>query len=253
MMLQQTQVERVIPFYKKFVRAYPTARTLAKAPLGDVLKMWQGLGYNRRAKALHEAVKAATLSRSNLDMSFPKTLEELEKLPGVGPYTAGAIMAFAHNADVVLIETNIRTAIIHHFFSGGNIRHRMSDITQKRNSTIYGTVSDAEIAEVLQKVLPQGQARAWYSALMDYGTHLKRSGVKTNAKVKGYTKQSKFAGSNREIRGAVLRALSRKPSTKALLEKLFNIERKKEVGTQIEKLLKEGMISKTGSLYSLPK
>ena len=108
-MLQQTQVERVIPFYKKFSKQFPTAKKLTAAPLSDVLKTWQGLGYNRRAKMLHAAAK-------ELETRKKFSVAELEELPGVGPYTARAVAAFASNQDVIFVETNIRTAVIHHFF-----------------------------------------------------------------------------------------------------------------------------------------
>src|SRR3989344_7710205 len=107
-MLQQTQVDRVIPFYNRFVKKYPTARALARAKLRDVLKEWNGLGYNRRAKFLHEAAKQ--LGKSD----FPKTAEEIENLPGVGHYTARAVAAFAFNKPEVFIETNIRTVFFYH-------------------------------------------------------------------------------------------------------------------------------------------
>src|SRR3989344_3834380 len=113
-MLQQTQVERVIPFYKKFIKKFPTAKKLAAAPLAGVLKAWQGLGYNRRAKQMIAAAQALVRDSRGL---FPKTVAELEKFPGIGPYTARAVVAFAFNRDVVFVETNIRTAVTHHFFA----------------------------------------------------------------------------------------------------------------------------------------
>jgi A/G-specific adenine glycosylase len=196
-MLQQTQVERVIPFYKKFIRTFPTARKLAAAPLSEVLKAWQGLGYNRRAKMLHQAVKelaSAAPFRTRLNL-----VTELEKLPGIGPYTARAIVAFAFNQDVILVETNIRTAVIHHFFADKK--------PYSAKATKGKKVSDKEIEKILTQVLPKGRAREWYSALMDYGAYLKQSGIKLNAKSKNYSKQSKFAGSLREARGTILRVL----------------------------------------------
>ena len=141
-MLQQTQVERVAPLYETFVRAFPTARKLACTPLSEVLKSWQGLGYNRRAKMLHAAAKRIAEGR------FPRTVPELEALPGVGQYTARAIAAFAYNQDVILVETNIRTAILHHFFPGKE------------------KVSDKAVERILEELLPKGKAREWYSALM---------------------------------------------------------------------------------------
>jgi len=210
-MLQQTQVERVIPFYRSFIKKFPTAKKLAAAPLSDVLKVWQGLGYNRRAKMLWEAAQVFPrfdlATRSNL-------VEKLEKLPGVGPYTARAVAAFAFNQDVIFVETNIRTAVIHHFFADANTKKVVR--AEKRRGMIYHTplqkVSDKEIEKILEEALPRGKSREWYSALMDYGAHLKRSGVKLNAKSKHYAKQSKFEGSLRQVRGAILRALTVKKS-----------------------------------------
>jgi len=198
-MLQQTQVERVMPFYKKFIRTFPTAKRLAAAPLAEVLRNWQGLGYNRRAKMLHQAAKELAIRKI---ISVP----ELETLPGVGPYTARAVAAFAFNEDVVVIETNIRTAVIHHFFPG------------------KGKISDAEIEEVLLLALPKGKSREWYSALMDYGAHLKQSGISHNVRSATHVKQSKFIGSLREARGVILRELSHESMTRSHLENISRCE-----------------------------
>lgn len=230
MMLQQTQVERVIPYYTKFIKTYPNVRALAKAPLGDVLTLWQGLGYNRRAKFLHQA---STYIVEVYGGKIPTDAAELESIWGIGPYTARAVMTFAHNHNAVFIETNIRTVIIHHFFK------------EKEN------VPDTDITEVLKKVLPHGQARAWYSALMDYGSYLKRSGIRNNTKVKGYTKQSPFVGSRREVRGVIMRGLSEKPHTLTQLRTLLP-KREKEIESVLEHLMKEGMITKKGMRYTLP-
>ncbi len=244
-MLQQTQVERVIPYYKVSLKRFPTVRSLAEAPLSDVLTLWQGLGYNRRAKMLHQAAKVVVEEYGG---KFPKTAQELEKLPGIGPYTAGAVAAFSYNQDGVFIETNIRTAITHHFFAN-------TSESKNGNHTIYGmvsnSISDQEICEVLEKVSPKGQARDWYAALMDYGAHLKRSGVRINARAKGYTKQSAFAGSSRQVRGAILRLLTSGPATRAQMYKLFDAARKSQVVEQLEKLQVEGMIIRKQTEYRL--
>jgi A/G-specific adenine glycosylase len=231
LMLQQTQVERVIPYYKEWLKKYPNVTALATASLADVLISWQGLGYNRRAKMLHEAAKNVVQEYKG---KMPKTVEELEALPGVGSYTARAVAAFAYNQPVIFIETNIRTAVVHHFFA---------DRTG---------IPDSEVMTVLEKATPKNHdSREWHAALMDYGAHLKRSGIRINAKSKGYTKQSSFLGSAREVRGAVLRALAQKPVTKGALIKLFPSDRREQVETQIVKLQKEGLIQKTGSLFHL--
>lgn len=225
-MLQQTQVERVIPFYAKFVTRFPTAKKLAGAPLADVLKAWQGLGYNRRAKMLHQAAKVLSVKKV-------ATIDEWEALPGVGPYTARAVAAFARNEDVIFVETNIRTVIIHHFFGA------------KRK------VSDAEIEKVLTDAFPKGKSREWYSALMDYGAFLKGSGISHNSRSSKYVKQAKFSGSLREVRGAILRALMQESVSGVHLEKLFGRERRAQCITALSALVIEGLVQKTGRSYAL--
>ncbi len=233
-MLQQTQVKRVRAFYPEFIKQFPTVQVLAKAPLSDVLRSWQGLGYNRRAKLLHQAAKAVM---TQCEGTFPKQAEALEELPGVGSYTARAVAAFAFNQDVVLIETNIRTAALH----TGMIYHTSS---QK--------VSDAQIEKVLKKILPKGRAREWYWALMDYGAHLKRSGVKLNARSKHYTKQSAFRGSVREARGAILRELAKGARLKPHLIGLLGEDRAEQLQTALKALISESLIQKSGRVFTLP-
>lgn len=230
-MLQQTQVERVIPYYHTFLKKFPTVRVLANASLSEVLKAWQGLGYNRRARMLHEAAKVVVTTYNG---RMPHDSVCLMTLPGVGPYTAGAVAAFSSNEDSIIIETNIRTAVLHHFFP----------YTEQ--------VSDAEIRSVLEKVYPVGRAREWYAALMDYGAMLKRRGVKRNAQAKGYAKQKAFKGSSREARGAILRALLDGSKTKAGLVKIFGSDRHVQVEAQLMKLCSEGMVEKMGARFSLP-
>ena len=148
-MLQQTQVPRVTEKYKEFLKKFPTVRALAKAPLSDVLKVWSGLGYNRRAKYLHDAAKQI-VEVGNIKKALA------HPLPGVGPYTRAAVLVFAFNEPDVLIETNIRGAYIHHFFP------------------MRRSVSDTEISTLLSKVGAGEDPREWHWALMDYGAYLKR-------------------------------------------------------------------------------
>ncbi len=230
LMLQQTQVHRVIPYYWRFIKKFPTIERLAHAPLSQVLKEWQGLGYNRRAQHLHTAAQEIV---GHYRGTFPRTIEQWEALRGVGPYTARAVAAFAFNKDSVFIETNIRTVVAHHFFP-------------KREA-----VTDGEIRRVLEEALPKGRAREWYSALMDYGAFLKQSGIKINAKSKHYTKQSTFAGSNREARGAILRELARGPRDQLL--DVLGTARRQQVKVALQALLSEGLIQKRGRVYTLPR
>lgn len=231
-MLQQTQVDRVLPKYAAFLKAFPNVTVLAEASLGEVLVLWQGLGYNRRAKMLHQCAQEIVEKYKG---KFPKTEEGLKALPGIGPYTASAVCAFAYNQDVVLIETNVRTVMLYHFFR-----------------TKEG-ITDTEILKMVEKTLPEGQARQWYAALMDYGTHLKREVGNLNQKSHHYKKQSQFSGSDRQIRGALVRYLSQegKGTRQKLIAGLSQFEDIR-IDAQLYKLMEEGMITKNGRYYALP-
>lgn len=248
-MLQQTQVERVIPFYKNFLKQFPNVRALAKAPLAEVLKAWQGLGYNRRAKMLHGAAKEVVEKNEG---KFPKTKEELQMLPGIGPYTAGAVAAFAYNQDGIFIETNIRTVVTHHFFrSTGASSLRSARAARpiqhlSENVPAPQAVSDREILQILEKLHPAGKSREWYSALMDYGAYLKKSGVQINSRSKHYTKQSKFNGSTREARGAILRTLAEGPAPVAMLRNILGPARRDQIATALTALTEEGFVVISG-------
>lgn len=206
LMLQQTQVSRVIPKYESFLKKFPNVKTLAKASLSDVLKEWQGLGYNRRAKFLHQTAKIIT---GDYKGKFPKDVEKIEALPGIGHYTARAILTFAFNNPEVFIETNIRTVFTHRYF--------------KQGSTLLGQVSDKEIFPLIERDLKKSkmEPRDFYAALMDYGSHLKANGIRINNKSKHYVKQSKFEGSTRQKRSALLRDALKKGVSEKKLEKLL--------------------------------
>jgi A/G-specific adenine glycosylase len=192
-MLQQTQVDRVLPKYKTFIVRYPTAKRLAGAKLSSVLRLWSGLGYNRRAKYLWEAAR-----------QWGKT--PLEDLPGVGPYTTRAVHVFAYNKPEILIETNIRSVYLHHLFP------RSKKVSDKQLLPYMG--------------VPRGvEPRVWYAALMDYGSFLKSKHPNPSQRSRHHTKQKRFKGSDREVRGAVLKAylsgtrLSRLPFSKERIER----------------------------------
>jgi A/G-specific adenine glycosylase len=225
-MLQQTQVPRVLPKFMAFVAQYPTVAALAAAPLGDVLKAWSGLGYNRRAKFLWQA---AVATQRDYAGRLPETYAELVKLPGIGPNTAGAVLAYAFNRPVVFIETNIRTVLLHHFFVG------------------RAAVHDREIADVAAAVLPDN-ARRWYWALMDYGTHLKQTVGNVSKNSAHYTKQAPFNGSKRQVRGQVLKLLGTGPQTFEQLQGAIADERLAEV---LDDLVNEQLITKHAKCYRL--
>ena len=172
-MLQQTQATRVVPKYKAFIKEFPTARALAASPLKRVLAAWSGLGYNRRAKYLWEAARGGTR--------------------GIGPYTANAVRVFAHNEPVTMIETNIRTVYLHHLFP------KAKNVPDSKLISYMISVNE----EVWRKGI---EPRVWYAALMDYGSYLKTKYPNPSRRSAGHTKQKKFIGSDREIRGAILRA-----------------------------------------------
>jgi A/G-specific adenine glycosylase len=225
-MLQQTQVGRVIEKYQAFLKAFPTARSLASAPLQQVLQLWSGLGYNRRAKFLQQMAKS-TQGR------FPKDFSELILLPGIGKYTAGAICAFAYNQPVVFIETNIRSVYLHHFFNNAK---------QK--------VADKELIPLIEATLDRKNPRVWYWALMDYGSFLKSQGSISHRASSAYKKQKPFKGSLREVRGSIIKILAQKPATALQLQK--NLPFKEERITEaLQALLKEGLIGNKAARYAI--
>jgi A/G-specific adenine glycosylase len=185
-MLQQTQVDRVTTKFPEFLRAFPDFASLATSPLANVLTVWQGLGYNRRAIALQ---KCAIRVMNEYDGVLPADVDILATFPGIGRATASSIAAFAFNMPVVFIETNIRRVFIHFFF------------------TDTDTVSDAEILPLVEQALYRNNPRVWYWALMDLGSALKKTVPNPNRRSVHYTQQSPFEGSDRKIRGTLLKLL----------------------------------------------
>ena len=227
LMLQQTQVPRVLPKFLAFTAQFPTFEALAAAPLADVLKAWSGLGYNRRAKFLWQAARQVVSEHNGV---LPRTSAALVRLPGIGVNTAGALLAYAYNVPTIFIETNVRTVFIHHFFADQQ------------------GIDDRDILELVARTLPDDD-RSWYWALMDYGTHLKQTVGNLNKSSKQYAVQSKFAGSKRQLRGRVLRLLAGGPQpAQAVLDALAD-ERAKAV---LDDLYAEGMIERSNTHYKLP-
>ena len=187
LMLQQTQVDRVIPKFNAFISRFPNEKHLAAAPLADVLTLWSGLGYNRRAKFLHDSAKMIMVEFGGV---FPNEYSEILRLPGVGPGTAGAIMTYAFNQPIAFIETNVRTVYFHHYFADGE------------------KVSDVQLKQVVEQTLDHDHPREFYWALMDYGTWLKKNGAGRISQSKHYKKQSPLKGSLRELRGMILKQLA---------------------------------------------
>jgi A/G-specific adenine glycosylase len=172
------------------MKSFPNWKSLANAEQSNVLRHWKGLGYNSRALRLQ---KLAQYVSGELNGELPNGRTELESLPGIGPYTAGAVRVFAFEIPDVFIETNIRRIFIHHFPKILGIEN----------------VDDKEIMKLVQATLPEEErVFDWYAALMDYGSTLpKIIKQNPNKKSKHYTKQSKFIGSDRQVRGGILSVL----------------------------------------------
>ncbi len=186
-MLQQTQVSRVARAYPEFVRRFPSWRALAESRPAEVVRQWQGLGYNRRALYLH---RTACEVRDRFGGELPPDQAELATLPGIGWNTAGAVCAFACGMPAVFIETNIRRVFLQWFFADRS------------------GISDRQLLPVVEAALDRRDPRRWYWALMDYGTMLKEALPNPNRRSAHYARQSPFAGSRRQVRGAILRLLA---------------------------------------------
>lgn len=183
-MLQQTQVKRVLGRWERFLWKFPTPDALAAASTSDVVGEWQGLGYNRRALALK---RACEICSRDFGGTLPGSVEELVALPGIGPATAGGVMAFAHNRPALYLETNVRTVFLHELFPGAE------------------GVPDREIEPLVRATCPKVNPRAWYYALLDYGAHLKATFGNASRRSAHYARQSAFEGSRRQKRAEVVR------------------------------------------------
>jgi A/G-specific adenine glycosylase len=221
-MLQQTQVARVLEKYPLFLRAFPDFVALADAQIVDVLAAWQGMGYNRRALNLQRLSQAVMVDYGGRLPSEPATLI---KLPGIGPGTAGSIAAFAFNQPVAFIETNIRRVLIHHYFAD------------------HTDVPDTDLLPIAERLLDRDNPRAWYYALMDYGAHLATTVPNPNRRSRHYTRQSKFEGSDRQIRGAIVRLLLEFPVLTAQdVVNRFPDEPQERIVRILGQLTKEGFL-----------
>lgn len=228
-MLQQTQVDRVIPKYLSFFSQFPTVATLAEATPATVITAWQGLGYNRRCLLLHRAAKVIVTDHQGL---IPEKAELLQKLPGFGPYTTAAVQAFAFNLPSIVIDTNIRSILLYHFFP-----------SQEQ-------VADTELTPLLAELVTKVEPKTWYAALMDYGSMLKKLTGNHTRRSKSYAKQSPFQGSRRQVRGFILRYLSHSPATtKTIAYELGQAET--IVIEVIEDLMKDGFITTQAGVYYL--
>ena len=229
-MLQQTQTERVKSYYTKFLATFPTFHSLAQADTQVLLSHWKGLGYNRRALFMRQAAQVIV---SDYQGKLPSDEQSLRMLPGVGSYTAQALRAFVFNLPVVMIETNIRTVIIHEYYSRQKI------------------VSDAEVEQVLRSVLPRTDFKHWYYALMDYGVYLKQQGVTVHRKSAQYVKQKSFKGSRRQFRGKILELLLSQGSLTLKKLALRLSQEHTFVEELVNELIKEGFLVRKGQVFNI--
>ncbi|MFX1426170.1 MAG: A/G-specific adenine glycosylase [Promethearchaeota archaeon] len=221
-MLQQTQTDRVSDKFLQFIKKFPDFLTLSHAPLDEVLATWQGLGYNRRAIALK---KIAEIIINKYKGQLPESVEILQSFPQIGHNTASSIVTYAFNKPTVFIETNIRRVYIYFFFPG------------------KVKVTDKDILSILEKTIDKTNPREWYYALMDYGVMLKKTYPNLNKRSAQYRKQTPFKGSDRQIRGEILKILLRINDLKiADIEKQLKNVTLTRLYKILDQLEKEGFI-----------
>lgn len=229
-MLQQTQVDRVINKFTEFRKDFPDFKTLADSDLPQLLSRWQGLGYNRRALSLRNAAQKVIDEFSGV---LPDQPGHLSTLPGIGPATAASITAFAYNKPVVFLETNIRTVIIYHFCNSGE------------------SIPDTLLLEIAETILDRKEPRKWYSALMDYGTMLKKTEGNLSRKSTTYKKQSTFKGSRRELRGKILKQLLETPKLTAGKLGDYLDQTPEKLLPVLEQLIREEIVKYGSGKYSI--
>lgn len=220
-MLQQTQTHRVISKFEQWVSEFPDWISLVNASLRDVLSVWSGLGYNRRGMYLQQCAHKVVHEFNGV---LPNDPDILVTFPGIGKATAASICAFAFNSPTVFIETNIRTVFIHCFFNDKKDIH------------------DKQIMPLITQTVDYENPREWYYALMDYGVMLKKLLPNPSRKSKHHTQQSKFEGSDRQIRGMIIKCLTRYPHLS--LDDLINQLKKEPARSKkiIEQMSKDGLI-----------
>jgi A/G-specific adenine glycosylase len=241
-LLQQTQVNRVLRFWNRWMAMFPTMDALASASTSDVLECWQGMGYNRRALAFK---RTAEICSEHHEGRLPRTYEELLGLPGIGPATAAGVCVFAYEQPQVYLETNVRTVFLHHFFA-------------ERDQ-----VSDREIIPLVEATCDRADPRRWYYALLDYGSHLKRVLPNPSRRSRHHTRQSTFEGSVRQKRAELLRLVLAQPGSGAddLAVALNQLERSAGRATsdvaEVEALLmvlaQEGFLARIGATWYIAK
>ncbi len=224
-MLQQTQVDRVVPYYERWLSRFPDFSSLSSASPSEVLSLWSGLGYNSRGLRLQ---KLASVVVEKYGGKLPASYDALLSLPGIGPYTAGAVMAFAFNEPAPVIDTNVRRVLIHEL-------------------SLPGDISPSELSSVAVSCIPPGKSRLWHNALMDYGALFATARA---TGVKPLSKQSRFDGSSRQVRGAVVRMLVAEGKVPyGRVKKAFD---RADLDDILSKMEKDGVVVREGKTLRLP-
>ncbi|MDY6769142.1 MAG: A/G-specific adenine glycosylase [Candidatus Nanohaloarchaea archaeon] len=242
-MLQQTQVSRVVPKWEAFLDRFPTVEELADAPLGDVLELWDGLGYNNRAKYLKQAAEQVV---DEFGGEFPRDPEQLEELQGVGEYTANAVASFAFNNGGPVFDTNVRR-LLYRF---------------------HGAAGDDELKAFHEQIFPEGESRVWNNAVMELGAEVCVDGTprcrecpwrqdctafrKKNFETPDIQSQSSFEGSWRQYRAKVLKLLMDAALDRDAIEEELALPDEYDLDELLAELQEEGMIEETGGEYRLP-
>ena len=234
-MLQQTQADRVVPYYRRFLRRFPDAAALAAAPFAEVAQLWTGLGYNMRAKRLHEAAKQIAVQ------GWPDSIDGLCELPGIGRYTANAIAAFARHEHVPAVDTNLRRVL-----------------TRWHGESLDGRKLDP----AAQVALADADAADWNQAMMDLGATRCRprsprcgecpvapwcAGPDTYQPPRP---QPRFEGSMRQVRGAIVRHLCNGASDFPGIVAIAGAE-PAYVAETLDALIDDGMLVATQNGYEL--
>lgn len=237
-MLQQTQVSRVMGRWEQWLETFPTIADLASAPLPPVLELWQGMGYNRRALNLKRCAEEVVAMHDGV---VPSDKKALLALPGIGPSTSAGVRIFAFRQPDMYLETNVRAVFIHELFPGRE------------------SVADKELVSLVEATCPQDACvRAWYYALLDYGAYLKKTMPNPTRRSKHYTRQSKFEGSHRQKRAYLLRrVIDDALSTEDLARDLAQSERAsgrqepsvEEVRAILDELEREGFVMRRGDAW----
>jgi len=230
-MLQQTQTDRVVDKYLAFISAFPDFNALAAAPSDAVLKAWVGLGYNRRALALKRTAEEVVSKHGG---KLPSSVDELDDFPSIGPNTAASIATFAYNLPVPFIETNVRAVYTHFFFDDDPV------------------TTDAAILGIVERTIDKKNPREWYYALMDYGILLKKAGKDPARLNAGKSKAAPFKGSDRQVRGKILKSLLSSPKKIDVIAKDIG-EAEERVARLAARLEKEGFLARTGSRLCIKK